>query len=269
MTIIAGFPTKGFVVLGADGEEGDLQEKASTKKIAHLSGDGCACLVGGAGGGDFIELAVQEFRQLLPELGPSPSIDRLRTTLEEIVTDIYAERIDTLPADQQEYSSFRLLCALWTASHPEPKLVMVGRMVSLYRDRPDVIGLGAYLARYLIATLPMDDEQMTARHWQRLCAYILQKAKVHVQGCGGLSQVMVLDSAGQVETLPQGLVEEDEHTTGLVMDKVRWLFNWSDPVGWKGNLANLEGVIDRVAEMMKADIREHIAELRRATRLGD
>lgn len=73
---------------------------------------------------------------------------------------------------------------------------------------------------------------------------------------------MQLSSDGGVQTLPQGLIAEDENTTGLLMDKVRDLFNWSDPVGWRGDLEKMERVVDEIGERIKHDMRMHIAEIR-------
>lgn len=257
VTIIAGFPTKGFVVLGADGEEGTNQEKSAVKKIAHVHGDGYSCLIGGAGDGDFIDLAVQEAREALQGEPSNVDSSRVRSIIEEIVTDIHTDRLDNIPNSD----SIELLCAIWTSQDPQPQLVKVARGVSLIRDRPEAIGIGAYLARYLIETLQLDG-QMECRHWERLCAYILQKAKAHVQFCGGPSQVVVLDSSGHVKIVPQAIIVEDEDSTSLVMDKVRWLFNWSDPVGWQADLQKMEEVVDWVAERIKVELANHLEEIR-------
>src|SRR5258708_6437728 len=49
VTIIAGFPITGFVLLGADAEEGGGYAKSSVRKIATIDDADYKCLIGGAG----------------------------------------------------------------------------------------------------------------------------------------------------------------------------------------------------------------------------
>src|SRR4051812_10492822 len=66
MTIVAGFPGLNFVVLAADSEEGGGIAKSSVHKIALIDKTNCKCLIGGAGHGDFIALAVQQAEEQIP-----------------------------------------------------------------------------------------------------------------------------------------------------------------------------------------------------------
>ena len=119
MTIIAGFPITGWVVLGADAEEGGLFAKSSVEKIAVINGEDYKCLIGGAGDADFIDFAVQEAEQDLKASNIPITLEVLRLTLEKVVTEIYLSRIDPLPPHQQEDAHFDLLCALWTQESGE------------------------------------------------------------------------------------------------------------------------------------------------------
>src|SRR5947208_3269884 len=150
VTLIIGFPLAGYVVLGADGEEGGMIEKSAIRKISTVRHPTCVCVIGGAGHSDFIDLAVQHTREALQSPDDEPmSLERLREILEGIVTAIYDERIDYLPGIQQQDAEFSLLCALWTKESAEAQLVKVGRRYCLIRSNPDVAGVGSYLARYL------------------------------------------------------------------------------------------------------------------------
>ena len=261
VTIIAGFPITGWVVLGADAEEGGLFAKSSVEKIAVINGEDYKCLIGGAGDADFIDFAVQEAEQDLKASNIPITLEVLRLTLEKVVTEIYLSRIDPLPPHQQEDAHFDLLCALWTQESGEAQLVRVGRAVSLIRQRPEVIGIGGYLATYLIDTLRSDP--LALRNVERMCAYILARVKAHVKDCGGSSQILKLGADGTIDAVPQFVITEDEQTTSLVMDRgVRWLFHWTDPIGWRGNLSKIDEVVDHAADLIKRDLRDHVIALR-------
>src|SRR5436190_18213696 len=126
MTIIAGLLGPDFVVLGSDSEEGRSVGKATVRKIAKVEKGlpvECRCLIGGAGNGNFIDLAVQEFhRQLVSPF----SIHSVGQLLEDVVTSIHADRIDKLPAPQRSDAQFELLCGIWVAKEGI-KLLKVGR----------------------------------------------------------------------------------------------------------------------------------------------
>jgi hypothetical protein len=111
MTIVAGFPGIGFVVLAADSEEGGGLAKSSVHKIALVDKGDSKCLIGGAGHGDFIDLAVQHADEQIPA---NADLKMIRLRLEKIVTDIYTQRIETYPEHQREQCEFHLLCALWS-----------------------------------------------------------------------------------------------------------------------------------------------------------
>lgn len=268
MTLIVGFPIgkdggggTGTVVLGADGEEGGALHKSSVRKIEGVLGDDFCCLIGGAGSGDFIDLAVQEARIALKEL-QAPTNDDLRVTLEGIVTEIHRDRIDDLPEKEAADARFQLLCAVWTKADAKASLLKVGRGFSLVRTRPEAIGYGEYLASYLIETLSVND--LHRRQAERLTAYILAKVKAHVQYCGGPSQVVVLTAEGKAEAVPDLVVSEDETVTNLVMDAVRWLFHWTDIIGWNGNMAKIDETVDFVGKMIKDSIHRRYSDLARS-----
>lgn len=248
MTLIVGFPIDHAVVLGADGEEGTDIHKASVRKIESLKGVGYQCWLAGAGDSNFIDLAIQEAREAIAELNP-PTLADIRETLEYVVTDIYTERIDKLPEREAERARFELLCANWVEKDQRAELVKVGRGYHLVRNRPDVLGMGDYLASYLIETLGQDI--VTRRQAERLAVYILAKAKAHVQSCGGRTQLIYVSDNGKTEEVPQFVITEDEIASDVVMSGARFLFQWTDIIGWRGNLQKINEVVEGVAVGIK------------------
>lgn len=253
MTLIVGFPTPGAIVLGADGEEGTALHKSAVRKIEPINGPGYKCAVAGAGDANFIDLAVQEAKDAIADLSPANLTD-IRTTLEHVVTEIYADRIDHLPQYQAENSQFDLLCAVWAEKDKRAELIRVGRGHSLVRTRPDVLGTGSYLASYLIDTLlPLRTEpmQINRRQAERLAVYIIAKAKAHVQAVGGATQIVVMTNDGKSELMPKAIIDEDEFAGDHVMEAVRLLFNWMDILGVNGKIEEVDRVADDVVKLLK------------------
>lgn len=226
MTIVAGFPLTGFVVLAADSEEGGGIAKSSVHKIAFVDKDNCKCLIGGAGHGDFIDLAVQHAEEQIPA---NADLKVMRQKLESIVTDIYANRIDRYPPHERDDLAFELLCALWSKKDKEPRLVRVRRSACLVRKTPEAIGIGTYLARYVIATLGSDEMQITQAI--RLATYLIAQAKKYVTSCGGSTQVMVISADGQVVEVPTAMITQSELTTALFVEEIaKIVFYATDPL---------------------------------------
>jgi 20S proteasome alpha/beta subunit len=237
MTIVAGFPGNGFVVLAADSEEGGGLAKSSVHKIALVDKGNCKCLIGGAGHGDFIDLAVQHADE---QISVTSDVKTMRQKLEAIVTDIYAKRIDLYPEHQREDLSFELLCALWSKRDGPPKLVRVRRSAGLLRKTPEAIGIGTYLARYLIATLGSD--KMTLPQTMRLAIHVIAQAKKYVTYCGGSTQAIAIGTNGDLIDLTPPLIAQYETATSLLVEDIaKVVFYATDPVLTGMDAAKLNG----------------------------
>jgi 20S proteasome alpha/beta subunit len=250
MTIVAGFPTPDAVVLAADSEEGGGISKSSVHKIAVIDKGNCKCLIGGAGHGDFIDLATQHADEQIPT---NADLKVVRQKLEAIVTDIYAKRIDLYPDHQREDLAFDLLCALWSKKDGIPRLVRVRRSACLVRKTPEAIGIGTYLARYLMATL--GDDSLNWPQAIRLAVYVIAQAKKYVSYCGGGTQVVILKSDGGVTEVPPILISQYELTTSLIVEDVaKILFYGTDPI-----LTGMDG--DKIKTAVESGIAAWAAQL--------
>jgi len=263
MTIVAGFPGKGtgdpetaYVILAADSEESGMVLKSSVRKIARIERAQWKCLVAGAGGGDFIDLAVQQIELLA---APPSSLSEARECIEGIVTEIHRKRIQKLPAEDRAAQSFELLCALWVEGEGV-QLCRVGLGFSLILHAPVTIGSGEHLARYLIATYhyPL----LPLYHMTRLAVYLLSEAKKHVMYCGGSSQVVWIDARGQLEELFPGTIAEHERSNAAVMEVAgRGILYLADPLGWGNDLSKVDAAVDSVAQTVKDSIKRHYPHL--------
>jgi 20S proteasome alpha/beta subunit len=249
MTIVAGFPGNGFVVLAADSDETGGLTKSSVRKIAVIDKADCKCIIGGAGNGDFIDLAVQ---QLNAELQPPFSVSAINELIEDIVTQIYADRIDTYPAHEQDSLGFELLCAVWVKDDQlAPQLIRVRRALHLVRTAPETIGIGSYLARYLIATLARP--QMSLMNAYRLAVYLVAQVKKHAQDCGGSSQVIGITSDGTTVQLWPATITQHEYTASVVMERAMpFLLYTTDPHAIDAERINK--AVDFAAEQIKKEL---------------
>ena len=232
MTIVAGFPGNGFVVLAADSEEGGGIAKSSVHKIALVDKGNCKCLIGGAGHGDFIDLAVQHAEEQIPVTG---DVKTIRQRLEAIVTDIYANRIANYHEHQQDDLSFELLCAVWSKKDGQPRLVRVRRSAALLKKTPEAIGSGTYLARYLFDTLGGSTD-LNLFQAMRLLTHVIAQAKKYVSYCGGATQAVSIATDGRVIEVPENLINQYRlMDSAIVEDIARVVFYATDPIATEMN----------------------------------
>ena len=265
MTVIAGIPGVGtpsddqlpFVVMGADSEEvsqGEGSSYSSTvRKIEIIEGTGFKCAIGGAGNGDFIDAAIQQART---EMQPPFTLESIREQIEDIVTQIYVDRIDQYPAHQQDDLAFSLLGAIWVEGTRDVELIKVRRALSLIRDKPTSIGLGGDLTHYIISNLYFAG--MRAYAATRFMVYLLAQLKKFVPDVGGNSQVVVLDGDGTTTELFQETVTQHDLSTSTVMEGAKWLFHYVNPMGFGYDMNRVDGVVDLVAVELKAELRRRI-----------
>jgi hypothetical protein len=258
MTIIAGFPGNGFVVLGADSDESGGLAKASVRKIAVIDKGECKCLIGGAGHGDFIDLAVQ---QINAELHPPFSVIAVNELIEDIVTNIYSERIDSYPVHEQDDLRFELLCGVWVKDDPiAPQLIRVSRALHLVRTAPETIGVGSYLARYLIATLTTLDNNTMITAAFRLAVYLIAQVKKHAKDCGGQTQVLGITKDGRVMKLKEATIAQHENTASIVMERAMpFLLYTTDPYWISRDKIN--EAVDFAAQKIKEELADALPQL--------
>jgi hypothetical protein len=261
VTVIVGFTGKGavggngqyssdlpYVMLAADSEQGGQFLKSSVRKLEVVSGPDWKALIGGAGDGNFIDLAVQEFhRRAIPQ----SSLDDLRVLLEEIVTDIHEERIKAYSLQGREFS---LLCALWTKAEGV-RLVVVDVGYSLTKDVPTAIGFGDELANYIVSTYHFPT--VSLYQCGRLGVYLLSQVKAHVMYCGGESKVAWLLGDGSHGELFQDTITQHEKSNAAVMTSgARGLLYLVDPLGWNNDLRQVDVAVDAIATGLKSNIRD-------------
>jgi hypothetical protein len=248
MTIIAGFPSRQFVLLAADSQESYVGDRAYVTKVTRIGWPKVECLVGGAGGTEFIELAVQR----LCEHKPPSTLVGLRGVIARIVRDIRIKHLSVLPDYQRDELAPLLLVAGW--SQGEGVRLIRAEHTAVFERSPAAIGAGDDLARYLIATyytalLPLDQVA-------RFAVYLLHQVEKYKRGCGPPSRIMWLDDKGRYSELDQAAIAQHELSTTTVIDAgARWLLHGVDPVDWDFNPAGIDRSIENVAQVLKERFR--------------
>jgi len=268
MTIVAGFCGKGlgsgntdtpYVVLGADSEEVGPAITSPVRKIEVITGEGYKILLAGAGNGDFIDLAIQQVRT---DIQPAFTLESIREQIEDILTQIYKDRIDDYPPHQQDDLGFSLLGAVWVQGETV-QMIKVKRSLGLIATRPTTIGAGSDLANYLIANFHFDG--MYSYPATRLMVYLLMQVKKYVPDCGGNSQVVAIDGNGNVTELWPSTIAQHELSISTIMDGGgKWLFYYADPMGFNYNLAAVDHAIDVAAGFIKSEIKARMGGIAQA-----
>jgi len=249
MTIVAGFPSRRFVVLAADSQVTYFNDKAYQAKIVPIEWPSVRCLVGGAGGKEFVDSAVQKLREL-PK--PVTTLRRLRNTLTAIVSDIRQHELVNVSDHLREDLAPSLLVAAWQKGGALE--LIKTEHVALRQQKPETVGSGGDLARYLVATyytalLPRD-------HVLRFAAYLLHEVKQYNPYCGGEGRIFWLDDKGRYGELSQEVIAQHELSTTTVIDAgARWLLHGVDPVDWDFNPAGIDRAIDNVTQVLKERFR--------------
>lgn len=193
MTIAAGFCCKGGLVLAADSEMTIPESlKYEDFKVAKLDFEGLKGGISGAGDWEYIQMA---FRKVMARLQANPINPQL--AVEETVLEVYNNHIAAYPYEPRPSFDLLLgirerdgLCSLIKSSH-----TAVRRSLTF-----EFLGVGAVLGRYLADA--MYDIGMSLRQAALMAIYILRLAKKYVPGCGGHSDILVVDTSGNMEFLP-------------------------------------------------------------------
>ncbi len=259
MTIVAGFCGTGFggshsttpyVMLGADSDEVGSAMTSSVRKIEVITGEGFKILLAGSGNGDFIDLAIQHARTDVQ--GPF-TLESIRDQIEDIVTQIYKDRIDEFPPHEQNALEFSLLGAIW-AQGEGVQMIKIRRSLGLIATRPTTIGAGSDLATYIIENFHFPGIQ--AYPATRLMVYLLMQVKKYAPDCGGTSQVVYIDGDGNVTELWPSTIAQHELSISTIMEGGgKWLFYYADPMGFGYDMRAVDGAIDMAVGFIKADIR--------------
>ena len=197
MTIAAGFRYEDGILLCADREVTEGVSKFSESKIfgERVSPD-VSLAFALSGGMDYAEMAIQEITAVVKSSRLSSHVT-IWGAIKDTLHTTYSESIAVLPELQQQDYQFNLLVAVWA----EGTLKLYGtentavKEVSQFR----CIGAGKELAKYLLSSGGTSGStQMPRKNAEIVALRTLKHVKDCVSGCGKETDILVLDSSGEI-----------------------------------------------------------------------
>lgn len=94
---------------------------------------------------------------------------------------------------------FQLLIAVWLSSEKRVQLYSTHGTAMMPVDYYDCVGIGAHLARYIIAPFFSRDSFLLTENAITLAHYIMSATKRHVPGCGGDTTILLVKNDGTTE----------------------------------------------------------------------
>jgi hypothetical protein len=220
VTIAAGFCCRGGLVLAADSEMTIPDSlKYEEFKVTKLDFEGLKGGISGAGDWDYLRMA---FQKVVARLQVNPTDPRL--AVEETVLEIYNNHVAAYPYEPKP--SFDLLVGI--REHDGLFSLIRSSQTAVRRSLTfEFLGVGAILGRYLADT--MYSIGMSLRQASLMAIYILRLAKKYVPGCGGHSDILVIDSQGNMEFLQTpGIAALEENFSEFDEDVNRVLLGFAD-----------------------------------------
>jgi 20S proteasome alpha/beta subunit len=190
MTLAVSIRTNEGVIICSESQITDGASKHNEPKITStIMTPELKLAVAGAGWWDYVQMAYSELNKSVLNAEQNADVKDIITS---VVTALYDNQIRAYP---NEYDKPRIsLLAVAIRKGGSPAIIKAVD-TAVHDAKPfDAIGIGQDLARYLGSKLfhPL----LSADHAGALAAYILEEAKANVEGCGGKSQVLWLDSNG-------------------------------------------------------------------------
>lgn len=209
VTIAAGFRYRNGILLLADTQHTYRQwMKLSKSKIVELKFPGQKAKIGVAiaGSVDFAIMATEKLEKKLKSIDITHEV--IGDKIEEVLLDIYDRHIH--PFNLGNECGFDLLVAMWTDAEGLALLNTSGTAITEIKEY-GMIGIGLYLAQFLASTY--DRHSMERDEVFTFAVDVFRKVKTHVDGCGGLTNVFLLEQDGESGYYPETDVENIEQFT--------------------------------------------------------
>jgi 20S proteasome alpha/beta subunit len=219
VTIAAGFRYRTGILLLADTQHTYRQwMKLSKSKIVELKFPEQKAKIGVAiaGSVDFAIMATEKLEKKLKSDDISHEV--IADSVEEVLLDIYGKHIH--PFNLGNECGFDLLLAIWTEAEGLTFLNTSGTAITEIKDY-GMIGIGLYLAQFLASTY--DRHSMERDEVFTFAVDVFRKVKTHVDGCGGSTNVFLLEKDGEsgfysdtdVENIERFTTDFDQAVRGL------------------------------------------------------
>jgi len=193
MTIAAGFLVQNGILLCADTQYTSGTKIHKAKLFPGTFGSSLSVVFALAGNDGYGRMAIEDAKQAISSIPVAErSVSRITFAVREAVKIIDEEYVCKRPPNEIEGSRFELLMAL---RHQEEglRLFSIRHTFLVPVDSHECIGIGEYLAGYLIGAYKKDTSKKQAAI---MAARMLSALKSYDANCGGFSQIIVLRSDG-------------------------------------------------------------------------
>jgi hypothetical protein len=193
MTIAAGFVVEDGILLCADTQYAGGTKIHKAKLFPGTFGGSLSVIFALAGNDGYGRMAIEDTRLAIASIPEAEcSVGRIAVAVREAVKIIDEEYVSKRPPNEIEGSRFELLMAVW---HQMEGLHLFAIRHTFLEpvDSHECIGIGEYLARYLIGAYRKGTSKKQAAI---TAARMLSALKDYDANCGGFSQIVVLRSDG-------------------------------------------------------------------------
>jgi 20S proteasome alpha/beta subunit len=223
MTLIAAFSGAGGTVLMADSQETTGYAKKSVTKIEPFESKPYRFALAGAGNATHIEAMTRHlcYHSGLNALSDDSKHADVERLLKAKVLEYYQTHIWPRASEKPEME-FIFLAQPKPTGHALTFHITDGQ-VNFCQFEPKAIGIGAYLADYLLPKF--EGYAQGVPELLAKAVYILKEVKENIEGCGGESQIYFFTTEGNVDHLSQSETQEIEAMLDLFDNMARRSFD--------------------------------------------
>jgi 20S proteasome alpha/beta subunit len=221
MTITAGYKVESGILLSADTMyTGGMKLYATKIKTTSLDGGKVAFAL--AGSEDCSLMLIQACEKALFRSSyNNPSIEQLEEVISSTLGRLFRKH------DLQDHDA-QFLIAVWTVKDGL-RLLSTRKGIVVERDRYYCNGSGEYLANYLIE--PAFRVDMSLREVIILATQTLAAVKAHDDGCGGQSELIVLQPDGSLSPVAhEEIITSEKNIAGFETYARRLMFDFANPL---------------------------------------
>lgn len=245
MTIAAGFCFKDGILLCADTEQTVGQLKINDSKIISENFPDCSIAFAIAGDVAQATSAVQQILADLRECTDSRTVSFIECTIRSRIEDIYQRLLLQHPRANYGDSPFFDLVVAVRSIGESPCLFASSESAVTRIKEYACRGVGLILAGYLIK--PLYHKVMSPSEVKAIAAHMMNHVKASVSGCGGSSEILIVDKFGIHPQTPYD-VQEYESFAKVIDEDLPMLY-WI-----AADLNNSDEDVDGILDVFRDDI---------------
>ena len=226
MTIILSLRCKDSIVVAADSRTTDNEESRDDAEKTHiLQLEDAGAIVAASGSDDSSSVIVDSLKRLAgrskmetDEVPAQLLADAIRGHKSNLVTSTYGTMAKLRSLMLRDGLDCELLVAYYFKGKQKVYTADLERGIPVPRVQAYwAMGIGKYVANYLLRSF--DISGMDTQQAIFTAIYIVDEVKATVQGCGGTTQIAIIDPQNKPEKLSSGSIKEREHLADELRQK--------------------------------------------------